>query len=165
MERVFPTRASAWFVRSGAVASFTAVSELGVYGVYLGDGGASGPILNGAAGERRIVVVFAIVGALLMRRLDRRSQWPPFFLTFARTHSSLSEPTHHPPACLLTQSFAVLTEQAISCAPRLRARMRGAWRRGLRCWTPRFWCDPHPSITISLSVLWHECTCIEISRW
>lgn len=50
MERVFPRPAPTWFVRSGAVARLPAVSELGVYSVYLSDG-ADSPLLNVPAGH------------------------------------------------------------------------------------------------------------------
>ena len=51
MERVFPARENAYFVRAGAVASLPAVCELGIYGVYLGDGRREGPLLNASAGH------------------------------------------------------------------------------------------------------------------
>jgi glutathione synthetase len=50
MERLRPDVSPAIFVRSGAVSRVNAVSELGIYGVYLGDG-ISPPILNQSAGH------------------------------------------------------------------------------------------------------------------
>jgi glutathione synthase len=50
MERVFPAPTPTWFVRAGrGVAALPAVSELGVYSVWLADGGP--PLLNRAAGH------------------------------------------------------------------------------------------------------------------
>ena len=54
MERLFPAPAPVWFVRPGAaphVQLLPAVSELGVYGVFLGDGGERAPLLNRAVGH------------------------------------------------------------------------------------------------------------------
>jgi glutathione synthase len=49
MERIFPTAAPAVFVRAGRAAPVAAVvSELGVYGAFLGDGRAE--LLNEEAG-------------------------------------------------------------------------------------------------------------------
>lgn len=64
MERVFPAPAPTWFVRAGSgsggsgVAALPAVSELGVYSVWLSDGGSDAgggarapPLLNAPAGH------------------------------------------------------------------------------------------------------------------
>ena len=49
MERIFPTAAASIFVRQGRAAAVAAVvSELGVYGAFLGDGEAE--LLNEEAG-------------------------------------------------------------------------------------------------------------------
>lgn len=50
MERVFPPSAPARLCRLGAVMRVSAVSELGIYGVYLGDGAAP-PLVNAFAGH------------------------------------------------------------------------------------------------------------------
>jgi glutathione synthetase len=50
MERLRPDVSPAIFVRAGVVSRVNAVSELGIYGVFLGDG-ASPPILNQSAGH------------------------------------------------------------------------------------------------------------------
>lgn len=49
MERVFPRARPTWFVRDGAVAPLPAVSELGVFSVYLGEPG-SPALLDAGAG-------------------------------------------------------------------------------------------------------------------
>jgi glutathione synthase len=50
MERLRPPAALACLVRSGAHVLAPAVSELGVYGVYLGAGGAAAPLVNECSG-------------------------------------------------------------------------------------------------------------------
>jgi hypothetical protein len=49
MQRIFPRNSTSIFVRGGNHSAATAVSELGVYGVYLGDGATVH--LNAAAGH------------------------------------------------------------------------------------------------------------------
>lgn len=49
MQRIFPRTSTSVFVRGGHAASASAVSELGVYGVFLGDGTTTH--LNAAAGH------------------------------------------------------------------------------------------------------------------
>jgi len=49
MQRIFPKAQKAAFLRSGQVQVLDSISELGVYGTFLGDGGAE-PVLNECAG-------------------------------------------------------------------------------------------------------------------
>jgi glutathione synthase len=49
MERIKPPRQRAVFLRKGQVQAADSISELGVYGIFLGDGEAE-PLLNSVAG-------------------------------------------------------------------------------------------------------------------
>ena len=51
MKRIFPTVQNTMFLQKGEVTMKKSISELGIYGVYLGDGGKDRtPIINEYAG-------------------------------------------------------------------------------------------------------------------
>lgn len=66
MQRIFPLPQKTAFLRSGAVEVLPSISELGVYGTYLGYGSTN----NTAAGTSSTVLVNAYGGYLLRTKPD-----------------------------------------------------------------------------------------------